>query len=269
MIRQPVVDGRFYEGTESGLKKQLSQLMLTKENPRPAKALVVPHAGYMYSGWVAGETYASATPAETYVILGPNHRGLGASLGIFSQGAWRTPLGLVPIDEDIAANLLNSTDSLQPDVSAHQYEHSLEVQVPFIQARTGSKASIVPICVMIGGRDARVRELGDALAAAISASEKSVCLVASTDLTHYRPQEVAKAQDEKAIDAILALDVAGLVEVVEREGISMCGVAPTAIALVAAKALGATRAEVIRYATSGDVTGDTSDVVGYVGVLID
>ncbi|MEF3169164.1 MAG: AmmeMemoRadiSam system protein B [Deltaproteobacteria bacterium] len=266
-IRRAAVAGQFYDGDPKLLNFRLSQYIGTVAKARPAIALIAPHAGYMYSGAVAGAAYAEVDVPETVVILGVNHTGLGARAAVMATGAWAMPMGTVPIASDLASLLLGMTSSLEDDVTAHLYEHSLEVQVPFLQFRQPA-LRIVPIC--LGGLAYDTcEEIGGAIALAVGRYGKPALIVASTDMTHYESQERANAQDRLAIDRILALDPRGLYETVRGHGISMCGVIPTTITLVAAKALGAKRARLVRYATSGDVTGDYRQVVGYASFIVD
>ncbi|WP_297056093.1 AmmeMemoRadiSam system protein B [Thermosulfurimonas sp.] len=266
MFRQPAVAGQFYSDDPEVLRAELSRLIKKSPDPIEAKMVVAPHAGYMYSGWVAGEVYGRIRPPEVAVVLGPNHTGLGASAAIVSYGAFLTPLGEVPIESTLAEKILEEAPILREDHLAHLYEHSLEVQLPFLQYLQ-PEISLVPVCL---GRLSveEIEDLGEGLGRAIAGYPSRVLLVASTDFSHYVPHEIAQRKDQRAIERILALDPLGLLEVVVREDISMCGVIPTAVALTAARLLGASRAELVRYATSGEVSGDYARVVGYAGILI-
>ena len=266
MIRLPAVAGRFYESNPGHLKREI-EAYLEPEAPREAAiAAVCPHAGYMYSGHVAGAVFSRLLVPEKVVILGPNHTGLGAPAAIMVEGTWQMPLGPVPIAQDLAREILAQSQVLEEDVEAHLYEHSLEVQVPFLQY-LNPRVEIVPICLS-ALPVAALEDIGLALARAISNYPEPVLIVASTDMSHYVPHEVAKQKDALAIERILALDYAGLIQVVQRERISMCGVYPTASTIVAAKALGAREGRLIKYATSGEVSGDFYQVVGYAGIII-
>lgn len=266
-IRHAAVAGQFYDSDPKLLNFRLSEYIKAAKRSHPAIAIIAPHAGYMYSGAVAGAAYAEVEVPETVVILGVNHTGIGARAAVMASGGWEMPLGMVPIADDLASILLSASQLLEDDASAHLYEHSLEVQVPFLQYRQPA-LRIVPIC--LGGLSyGTCEEIGAAVALSIGQYRKPVLLVASTDMTHYETQERANAQDRLAIDRVLALDPRGLYETVRGHGISMCGVIPTTITLVAAKALGAKRARLIRYATSGDVTGDYRQVVGYASFVVD
>ena len=232
-----------------------------------AKAVVAPHAGFVCSGPVAGKVYSRIpTNYDTYVILGPNHSGVGSPVAVFDQGSWAMPMGDVPIDSDLARAIISRSSIASQDESAHRLEHSLEVQLPFIQF-FNSDFSIVPIC--IGLRSCREAvQLGRELAGVISASGRRVLIVASTDMSHYIPHDLAVKRDRLAIDKVLELDAPGLYEVVKRNAISMCGVMPTVTAVAAANALGARSATLISYMTSGDTCGDKAQVVGYAGIVI-
>jgi len=221
----------------------------------------------MYSGHVAGAVYGAVAVPQTALILGLNHTGVGSQAAVMSRGVWAMPMGDVVIDEDLARVLLDSSRYLEDDVQAHLYEHSLEVQVPFLQYRQPGLA-IVPVC--LGSLPIEVcQEIGAAVAAAVQRAGRPVLIVASTDMTHYEPLARAEEQDGLAIERILSLDPAGLYKVVRDRRISMCGVVPTTVALVAALGLGAKACRLVRYATSGDITGDYSRVVGYAGFILE
>jgi len=280
-VRPPSVAGAFYSGTERGLRRQIEWCfthplgpgMVPKPVEGPLEelvALVCPHAGYMYSGPVAAHAYARLAQEgrpDVVVLLGPNHTGFGSSVAIYARGAWRTPLGQVEVEERVAEAIMKKAPIVADDVEAHAYEHSLEVQLPFLQYLYGGDFKIVPICMMF--QDVRTStEVGEAIAAAIRELGLNALVIASTDLTHYEPHEVAVRKDAEVIRAVEALDVPGLYRAVEELPVSMCGYGPTAAAMVAAKALGATRGELLKYATSGDITGDRHAVVGYATIAI-
>jgi AmmeMemoRadiSam system protein B len=213
--------------------------------------------------------FSQISVPDAVVILGPNHRGLGAPVALTSSGAWDMPLGSVPINEELAECILKISTSvvkIEDDPHAHSMEHSIEVQVPFLQF-VQPKVSIVPMALSHLSFDA-CREIGQALVQGIRAYGKEVLLVASTDMTHYESQKAAQKKDKLAMDRILALDPEGLYDTVARHGITMCGVIPTTIVLEACRAMSAQKAELIRYATSGDVTGDYAQVVGYAGFIV-
>ncbi len=268
MIRRPAVANQFYDGNPTRLHHDLGMLIGPSKGARPAKAIVVPHAGYIYSGAVAGAAYAQIEVPETVVVLGPNHTGVGAPVAVMTTGKWDMPMGDVSISEDLASLILKGSDYFKEDIEAHIYEHSLEVQIPFLQYRQ-SNLSIVPICLGGAFPFSICKEIGSAIAGAVREIRRPVLLVASTDMTHYESQEQAQTKDRLAIDRILAMDPEGLLETVRNYAISMCGVIPTTIAMVASLDLGADSAQLVRYATSGDITGDYARVVGYASFIIE
>ncbi len=270
MIREAAVAGRFYPGTRDALLEDIRKCVVEVER-EPAVAVVCPHAGYQFSGSVAGAAYSRVVVPEVVVILGVNHRPAAPDFAIMAGGAWRTPLGDAPIESKLAKAILKTSQNVKDNPRAHRYEHSLEVQVPFLQA-FNPKVRIVPIAFGSASEKA-VIAVGEAVAAAIKKFDGDVLIVASTDMSHTTDssperQEQVRALDMMAIDAIRALDARELMRVVHREEITMCGYAPTAAACAAAKKLGATAAELVEYRTSYDVTGDYSYVVGYAGIII-
>lgn len=265
VIRRPAVAGTFYPGTARALQGQVEDLLARGPRER-ALAAVAPHAGYMYSGRVAGEVYGALEPAEVYVILGPNHTGLGAGAAIVTEGTWATPLGEMAIETALARAIRQASDVLEEDDLAHLKEHAIEVQLPFLQLQEPAP-TFVPICLM-SHEIAACQDVGAAVAEAVAAYPKRVVVVASTDLNHYEPQAVAERKDGLAIEQMLALDAVGLHRTVRQNRISMCGFHPATAVLLAAKALGATAARLVRHMTSGDVNHDYSRVVGYAGIII-
>ncbi len=266
MRRPSAVAGTFYPARPEELTRQLHELMAPAPTRRSVVAVVVPHAGIMYSGPVAGAVYERLEFPPSAILLGPNHYGRGSPMAIFSEGSWETPLGEVAVDAELAAALCQACPGLEKDAEAHRLEHSLEVQLPFLQQRAPG-LRIVPI-IMSVGRLGPVEALGRALATVVAARQPRPLLLASTDFTHYEPDSAARLKDRKAIDRILALDPRGLYDTVRRERISMCGYEPTVAVLTALGELGARDAELVRYATSGDITGDRASVVGYAGILL-
>ena len=269
MSRKPAVANMFYPGDKHQLKEQLNTFVRPVPAPKKVLAAISPHAGYMYSGGVAGDVFSQIRIPDDVLILGPNHRGMGATVALTASGAWDMPLGPVSINEALAESIMNvpiSEVKIKDDPQAHAMEHSIEVQVPFLQFLR-PEVKIVPIALSHLSYDT-CQHVGQVLVKGIQDYGKEVLMVASTDMTHYESQESAKAKDKLAIDRILDLDPEGLYETVARHGISMCGVIPTTVVLEACKALGASKAEVVRYATSGDVTGDYSQVVGYAGFIV-
>jgi AmmeMemoRadiSam system protein B len=238
-----------------------------EDGPRNVVGLVVPHAGYMASGPVAAHSYyhlARDGKPEVIVIFGPNHTGHGSALSIMNEGAWRTPLGDVEIDTEAANDIVQASKIIDVDDRAHVYEHSIELQLPFLQYLYGSGFKFVPVCFMMQDLVSS-REVGKAVASALKG--KNGLVIASSDLTHYEPQERAEKKDRLAVDAALNLDEEGYYRAVEDYGISTCGYGPVIAAITASKELGAKKAELLCYKTSGDVLGDRSAVVGYASMM--
>jgi len=267
MKRKAAVAGAFYPASPRELRRQLEEYIDPAADRVAAKAVVSPHAGYMYSGPVAGAVFSSVVIPDRVVVLAPGHRPIRPVFALMDEGTWETPLGPVPVDAGLAAAVLKRAPQAVADPSAHDREHSLEVQLPFLQFLNPA-ISIVPIAVSYLATYSQLEALGRAVAESIRESGRDVLIVASTDMSHYLSRREAEARDALAIRAMLDLDPRGLFDVVKSEDISMCGFQPTAAALVAAKELGATRAELVRYGTSGDRTGDDREVVGYAGLRI-
>jgi AmmeMemoRadiSam system protein B len=272
-LRTPAVAGRFYPGRADELLRVVRTYSSSVGISRIAAiGCVAPHAGYIYSGGVAGAVYSRLEIPERCVILCPNHTGKGSALAVMANTAWQTPLGEVAADADLSAQLLDRFPALEESSAAHRGEHAIEVQLPFLQAQR-PELKIVPI--VIGTSDFDVlRGLGEALADVIAVPEeengaKKVLTIASSDMNHYESDAITRVKDHKAIERVLALDARGLWEVVMNEGISMCGFGPTTVMLTAAKRLGATSATLVKYATSGDVSGDYEAVVGYAGITVE
>ncbi len=266
MVRRPVVAGQFYPAQASRLSEMISGMVDATAEKEEVIGLVSPHAGYPYSGPVAAAVISRVKFKDTFVILGPNHTGMGKTLSIMTGGSWKTPLGSIDIDTELAGQILATSKYLEDDDKAHQYEHSIEVQIPFLQYFK-KDFRIVPITFSYHS-PAAYKEVGREIAQAVKDLERDVVIIASSDMTHYEPQESAEQKDSKAIEAILDLNENELLRRVDEFGISMCGYAPTVALITAAKELGATRAELVRYQTSGDTTGDYSAVVGYAGIII-
>jgi AmmeMemoRadiSam system protein B len=266
MIRHAAVAGRFYPSNQQKLIDELTEFLKPPAEKRKAVGCVVPHAGYMYSGHVAGAVYAKLELPGRFVILCPNHTGVGTPLSIMTEGEWETPLGRVAIDTALAKKLLKACPLLAEDDQAHRAEHSLEVQLPFLQKEKGS-FTFVPIAVGTGSY-APLERLGLAMAQCIKELEEPVLVVASSDMNHYESDEVTRVKDRRAIDRVLALDPKGLFDVIKREHVTMCGYGPTIAMLTAARQFGASQAELVKYATSGDITGDRDAVVGYAGMMV-
>ena len=275
ILRRPAVAGRFYPGNADDLRAEasayLSQANSTNQGPlntvpKRAMACIAPHAGYVYSGHVAGAVFARIEVPRRCVVLCPNHTGLGRALAVMSEGAWQTPLGDVPIDGELAAALKQRFPALNEDLAAHLAEHAVEVELPFLLLRQ-PELRFVPIA--LGTREFETLEqLGLALADVIAAVSDPVLIVASSDMNHYESDAVTRVKDHRAIERILTLDPRGLFDVVTQQNISMCGLGPAVATLTAARQLGARSAELVRYATSGDISGDRGQVVGYAGVVV-
>ena len=267
MTRMPAVADRFYPGDPQELRSALSMLIprVAEEEKQPALAVMLPHAGYVYSGATAGATISRVKVPETVIILGPNHHGRGAPLALGTED-WRMPLGTVAIDRQLAASILNQSSTIVEDSHAHLLEHSLEVQVPFFQ-QVQSRLRIVPLVISHISYQ-QCQAVARELATAIRAYPHPALLAASTDMSHYESRQQASRKDQLAIERILALDPEGLYSTVIGQDISMCGIIPTTISLLTAMELGATQAELVRYTDSGEATGDTSQVVGYAGLII-
>ena len=269
MVRKPVASGPegrgFYISSAQGLKTQIKGLI--NENARKSEviACLLPHAGYEYSGKVAAETLSRVIIKDKIILFGPNHTGKGENFSIMVEGSWQTPLGEVRIDSDLAKKILASSKYLKNDFLAHQDEHSLEVELPLLQYLK-SNFEIVPIAFLNSNVEA-LKEIGRAVVQVIK-NDKNCLLIASSDMTHYEPRESAQKKDMLAIEAILELNEDKLIERVAKFDITMCGYAPVAAMICAAKALGAKKGELIKYQTSGESTGDFSSVVGYAGITI-
>lgn len=267
MDRQAAVAGQFYPGRQKELKAEVVAFLRQRRAPEQAIGMMVPHAGYIYSGAIAGETFSQVKIPDRVVLIGPNHTGHGAPRAVYPSGVWHTPLGEARIDGDLAARIIDDCPGSLADELAHRYEHSLEVQVPFIQV-AAPQARLVPVCLA----PAPLRELlefGTCLGRLLATGSPPALLVASSDMTHFESAEAAREKDQKALDRILALDPEGLYRRVAADRISMCGVVPTVVMLAAARELGAQRARLVRYGHSGERSGDYGEVVGYAGVIVD
>lgn len=283
MIRTAAVAGTFYEADPDSLRKQIEGCFKHQLGPgqvpenigetREIKSIIAPHAGYMYSGPVAAHSYlrlAEDGLPETFLILCPNHTGMGSGVSTVTEGQWKTPLGLVDIDSEFAERLIENAPIIDPEPLAHSQEHSCEVQIPFIQylaEKTGKIFEIVPICMWMQDL-LTATEIGTAIAKTSQELERDVVIVASTDFTHYKPYEVAYNNDHQVLDAIEALDEKAVMSRVEELNVTMCGFGPVNTSIVYSKLMGAEKVEVLKYATSGDITGDKSAVVGYAAAVI-
>lgn len=266
MIRSPVVAGQFYPDSPSQLRAVIEKLVDEKAAKEEVIGLVSPHAGYVYSGPVAGAVFSKIEFKDTFIIIGPNHTGRGKPLSIMTEGTWKTPLGEVEVDSELGKKILAVSGHLKEDRGAHLAEHSIEVQLPFLQY---FKRDIKLVPIMLAFSTGAVfKEIGREIARAVKELNREVVIVASSDMTHYEPQESARSKDGKAIEAMLELNEDELLKRVDELNISMCGYAPAVVLISAAKELGAGSAELVKYQTSGDTTGDYTSVVGYAGIII-
>lgn len=266
MKRNPAVAGQFYPLRAASIEKQVFEFIEKTAKKTNAIGIVSPHAGYIYSGPVAGSVYSRIELKPTYIIIGPNHSGRGKPYSIMTEGIWAMPQGEVEIDVDLAKMLIHHSEFLEEDFLAHAYEHSIEVQLPFLQY---FKQAFKFVPIIISYAEGHIYQaIGKEIARAIKDYKKDVLIIASSDMTHYESDEDARSKDMKAIDAILKLDEEELIKRVERFDISMCGYAPVSVMISAAKELGAKNAELVKYQTSGDTSGDYSSVVGYAGIIV-
>jgi MEMO1 family protein len=266
MKRRPAVAGQFYHDTAQRLTQQIERYTDQDASKEDAVGIVVPHAGLVYSGPVAGAVYSSIKFPRTFVMLGPNHTGLGARISLMEDSEWEIPTCTFNVDRKLAGKIALNVPKVERDSQAHVFEHSLEVQLPFI-AYFSSEVKIVPI-VLLSVSLNDCFELAEGIAKAVKSVDYPVTIIASSDMSHYQPDEITRQKDKKAIEKILNLDPEGLFEIVRRERISMCGYLPVTVMLAAAKLLGAGSARLVKYSTSGDVSGDYDSVVGYVGIVI-
>ncbi len=266
IVREAAVAGAFYPSSREKIKRYLDEIIKPAERKIKPKAIIVPHAGYIYSGHVAAKAYELIDSFDTYIIIGPNHTGLGEEISIF-EGAYEMPFGEVRTDNELLYQIVeNSTAKI--DYYAHLQEHSIEVQLPFIEYISNKPYKIVPI--VIGTHNKRqLSMLADAIANAISSAKKDVLIVVSSDMNHYESQEITLKKDTLALNKIEELDEEGLFDTVEQNNISMCGVAGSYVAIIAAKKLNAKQVSLIDHRTSGEVNGDYNQVVGYASVIIE
>ncbi len=265
-VRRPAVAGRFYPGDPEQLTRDVREYLGQPAERVRALGCVAPHAGYMYSGHVAGAVYGRVELPRRYIILCPNHTGMGRPLAIMSEGAWQTPLGQVAIDAQLARDLMRRFPLLEEDAYAHMAEHALEVQLPFLQAQL-PEFTFVPICVGVGMFDL-LAQLGEAIADVVREQPDPVLVIASSDMNHYETDSVTRKKDHKAIEQMLSRNAQGLYETIRREQISMCGFGPAVAMLTATGRAPSHNAELVKYATSADVSGDRETVVGYAGVVV-
>jgi AmmeMemoRadiSam system protein B len=266
MTRFPAVAGRFYSADPVALASEIKGYLHDCPEKTDAMAIISPHAGFIYSGHVAGAVYSCVEIPDRVIILGPNHTGIGAMGAVMAKGEWAMPMGMTPVDAEVASAIVERSVPLIPDTSAHMHEHSLEVQLPFLQY-INPDIKIVPICLGPFSLEECV-EIGNTIADVVEEQNDRTLLVASSDMSHYEPQAQAERMDGMALEKIRKMDPAGLWHTVKSAHISMCGIIPVTVAMFAAIRLGATRADIVKYATSGDISGDYSSVVGYAGCII-
>jgi len=266
MIRTPAVAGQFYEGTKAGLHSQVEKCVEADSPKEEVLAAMCPHAGLMYSGSVAGAVYSRIKFPHTFILIGPNHTDMGPRVSLMRSGMWEIPGATLSVDEHLATAVADCCEFVTGDTLAHRYEHSLEVQLPFI-AYFSHDVKIVPISVMQATVDELVT-IGEGIALAIKGAQYPVVIIASSDMSHFIPDDLARKKDRLALDRVLALDPRGLFSTVMEHGISMCGFMPATMMLSAALSLGAKEAELVKYTTSAEVSGDYGSVVGYAGVLV-
>lgn len=270
MIRKPKFAGSWYPDS---LKEARKYLAATPQDKKiDVISCISPHAGWVYSGNVAGDVYSIIKPADVYILLGPNHTGFGENISVYPEGSWETPFGKINVNSEIVDLIIKNSEFAQKDIKAHQNEHSLEIQLPFLQLITEKDFTIVPITIRIEDYH-MCQDLGNAIFSAIKEytkkyKDKKIIIISSTDMTHYESQSYAYKLDTLAIEQILKLLPKGLFDTVLSYGISMCGVYPTVSMLIASKFLGAKNAKLVRYQTSGDISGDYDSVVGYAGIII-
>jgi AmmeMemoRadiSam system protein B len=276
--RKPAVSGAFYAGTRAELTEQIigcfthrfgpGQVPKSVEHgPRKIVGIVSPHAGYQYSGSIAANGYSELAKdgvPQSFVILGPNHTGYGSGVSTLTEGSWETPMGLTPIDDELAKKIKKSVSIMDIDEAAHANEHSIEVQLPFLQFLFKDAAKFVPICMMMQDLQTS-RDIARGIVE--QSKENDIFIIASSDFTHYEPQDVANRKDKLAIDAIVRLDDAALNELGESNKVTMCGYGPITTLIAAAKIIGGVKAELLTHKTSGDITGDKSAVVGYSSIV--
>lgn len=266
MKRKPAVAGQFYPASSRDLSKLVEGFIIPDAEKEDAIGIVSPHAGLIYSGKVAGEVYSRISRPHTVILIGPNHTGIGRPISIMSSGSWQMPTGELNIDEKIAGRLKGKTALIEEDSTAHTMEHSIEVQLPFI-LHFSQDVMIVPIILMHDSLDI-CRQVGEAIADVIKESDYPILIAASSDMSHYETDTIARRKDNMAIDRVLDMDPEGLYATVINEHISMCGIIPVATMLYAAIKLGAKESRLVKYMSSGETSGDYEQVVGYAGMII-
>lgn len=265
-MRRPTVAGQFYPSAKKNLKRELNRCFsIVSQDPGSAIGAIVPHAGYTYSGTTAAYVYAVLPQVDTYIILGPNHTGLGSMVAV-SREIWSTPFGEVPVDMELAGMIIGGI--IDSDETAHRYEHSIEVQLPFLQYSFSHDFSIVPICMGLQDRETAL-EIADQIVQAVKKINSNVVVIASSDFSHYIPDNMARDIDNYLIESIVDLDIDEFYLRLTERNASVCGYGPISVMLGVSKALDASTGTLLNYATSGDVSGDTTGVVGYAGIIIE
>lgn len=265
MIRNPTAAGFYYPASPAELKKMLAKYINKKAPKEEVVGLLMPHAGYEYSGAVAGAAISRVKFKDTFIIIGPSHSGLGKPFSVMPEGTWRTPLGEVEVDAELAQKIIELSRYAEADYGAHAEEHAVEVQLPFLQY-IKPDIKIVPI-ILLGDEAEIYQEIGHAIARAVTGLKREAVILASGDMTHYEPAEFALKNDMKAVEAMLALDADELTRRYKNLRITMCAHGPVVTLITAVKDLGADTAELVKYNNSGDATGDYSSVVAYAGVI--
>ncbi len=268
MDRQPVVAGRFYDADPDQLKRVVDGFLAVDVERSKEKTLLcmVPHAGYVFSGGVCGKTLAKANLESTILLLGPNHTGLGERFALWSEGAWGIPGTSMRVDSELADALLAADPLLHSDIAAHVQEHSLEVILPFLN-RMNPDTTIVPLSISARSFD-ELEHVGKSIGQLLKSFGRPVSMVVSSDMSHYISHDEAKERDSMALEAVVNLDPGELFNTVRTNSISMCGVLSMTTGLFAALEMGASKGELVAYATSGEVSGDFEQVVGYAGVIV-
>ena len=271
MIRQPAMAGRFYSSNAHSLTEEVNLHITQSSESKPAEkvraiGVVSPHAGFMYSGDVAGAVYSRIEIPDTIILMGPNHKGLGERVSVMTEGTWNMPQGNIKVDSQLADAIYRTSLIAKQDSQAHQKEHSLETQLPFLQFYR-NEFQIVPICMMRLRLD-ECEEISQAIVKAVGQLGRHVLIVASSDMTHYETHESASKKDKNVINQILKLDAMELYNTVHKNNISMCGINPTTVMLMCTNKMGAKEALLAKYMTSGEVSGDMNHVVGYAGLIV-
>ncbi|MDP8259696.1 MAG: AmmeMemoRadiSam system protein B [Candidatus Gygaella obscura] len=270
IVRYPVVAGKFYPGEKDKLSSMLKDLVTDSNQKKDCLGCILPHAGYVYSGKVAGKTISEVEIKNTCIIIGPNHTGMGKKFSVFAEGKWQTPLGDVKIDHLLAKDLIKNCSLLEPDILAHRYEHSIEVILPFLQFLKAD-VEIVPIVAGLSNNFEDFITLAVDLAKTLKKNGRvnDILIIVSSDMTHMESRASVEKKDKAAIDEILKLDEQALFDVVQEFDISMCGYIPAIIMLKSVKELGAKKAQLVTYDTSASITKDQSSAVGYAGIIIE